>query len=64
MRSDQREENFVPMEVLMRASISDSDEMLTGMEIWEMVSRASLSAALNARMMTTGWIFRSRRGNE
>jgi hypothetical protein len=64
MRSDHREENLVPIEVLISASISDSDEMSTGTETREMVSSASFSAALNARMMTTGWMFRSSRGRE
>lgn len=64
MRSDQREENLVPMEVLIRASISVSEEMLTGRDILEMVSRASFKADLKARMITTGWMFRSSKGKE
>lgn len=64
MRSDHLEENLVPMEVLIKASISLSDEISTGMEIFWIVSRASFKAALKARMITTGWMFRSKRGKE
>lgn len=60
--SDQRETNFVPIEVLIKASISASFEGSTGMEMSEMIWRASVRARLKAEMMTTGWMLRSRWG--
>lgn len=54
----------MPIEVLIKASISDSDEMSTGMETLAIVSRASLRADLKALIMTTGWMLRSKRGRE
>jgi hypothetical protein len=64
MRSDQREENLVPIEVLMSASISGSEETSTGREMEETVSREWARAFLKAEMMTTGWMLRWRRGRE
>jgi hypothetical protein len=52
------------MEVLISASMSVSEEMSTGMEIFCIVARASERADLKALIMTTGWIFRSSRGKE
>jgi hypothetical protein len=59
MRSDHLETNLVPIEVLIKASISVSLDTSTGMEIESMISSAATSAFLKARMMRTGWMLRS-----
>ena len=48
----------------MRASISVSEETSTGTEMSVMTWREASRARLKALMMTTGWMFRSRRGRE
>ncbi len=48
--------NFVPIEVLIRESISLSFLTSIGIEILSIIDRASFSALLNAEMMTTGWM--------
>ncbi len=59
IRSDHRTVNFVPIEVLIRESISSSFLTSIGIEILSIIDRASFSALLNAEMMTTGWMLRS-----
>lgn len=61
--SDHRETNLVPIAVLIRRSISSSLLGSTGTEIESMMRSASSSARLNAEMMTTGWMLRSRYGS-